>query len=111
MDYFIDWLEIEQDFGFEIPREVISSIFDFGMIGVHLETGEMQTGIRTGNYRHKGSFCDEVAIKISGSVIRMSGNPSRWGRLENLIGFDEVDSCVACFNSILFSLKLPQFST
>ena len=40
MDYFIDWLEIEQDFGFEIPREVISSIFDFGMIGVHLETGE-----------------------------------------------------------------------
>ena len=110
MNYFIDWLEIEQDFGFEIPREVISSIFDFGMIGVHLETGEMQTGIRTGNYRHKGSFCDEVAIKISGSVIRMSGNPSRWGRLENLIGFDEVDSCVACFNSILFSLKLPQFT-
>ena len=40
----------------------------------------------------------------------MSGNPSRWGRVENLIGFEEIDSCVACFNSILFSLKLPQFT-
>ena len=65
MNFFIDWLEIEQDFGVEIPE----SIFDFGMIGIHLDTGELQTGIRTGKYHHKGSFCDEVSIKISGSVI------------------------------------------
>lgn len=110
MNFFIDWLEIEQDFGVEIPESILRSIFDFGMIGIHLDTGELQTGIRTGKYHHKGSFCDEVSIKISGSVIRMSGNPSRWGRVENLIGFEEVDSCVACFNSILFSLKLPQFT-
>ena len=110
MSYFIDWLEIEQDFGVDIPESILCSIFDFGMIGIHLETGELQTGIKTGKYHHKGSFCDEVSIKISGSVIRMSGNPSRWGRVENLIGFEAVDSCVACFNSILFSLKLPQFT-
>ncbi|MDO9827433.1 phage/plasmid replication protein [Glaesserella parasuis] len=110
MIYFIDWLEIEQDFGVEIPEVVLRSIFDFGMIGVHLDTGEMQSGIRTGTYHHKGSYCDKVSIKISGSVIHMSGNPSRWGRVENLIGFDSLDSCVACFNSILFSLKLPTFT-
>lgn len=81
MSYFIDWLEIEQDFGVEIPESILCSIFDFGMIGIHLETGELQTGIKTGKYHHKGSFCDEVSIKISGSVIRMSGNPSRWGEL------------------------------
>lgn len=110
MSFFIDWLEIEQDFGVEIPEAVLRSIFDFGMIGIRLDTGEIQSGIRTGTYHHKGSYCDEVSIKISGSVIRMSGNPSRWGRVENLIGFDSVDSCVACFNSILFSLKLPTFT-
>lgn len=110
MGYFIDWLEIEQDFGIDIPSEVLRSIFDFGLIGIHLDTGEIQSGIKTGKYRHKGSHCDEVDIKISGSVIRMGGNPSRWGRLENVFGFETVDSCVYCFNSILSSLKLPIFT-
>ncbi|TYG33314.1 hypothetical protein FW755_12480 [Lonepinella koalarum] len=110
MSFFIDWLEIEQDFRIEIPKNVLCSIFDFGMIGIHLDSGEMQTGIRTGTYRHKGSYCDEVSIKISGTVIRMSGNPSRWGRVENLFGFTSVDACVHCFNNILSSLKLPTFT-
>ncbi|WP_230589779.1 phage/plasmid replication protein [Gallibacterium anatis] len=70
----------------------------------------MQEGIRTPVYRHKGSYCDEVSIKISGSVIRMSGNPSRWGRVENLIGFRDIDACIHCFNSILYRLNLPQFT-
>ena len=110
MGFFCDWLAIEQDFGFQIPETTIRSIFDFGMIGIHLETGEIQSGIRTGKYHHKGSYCDEVSIKISGSVIRMEGNPSRWGRVENVFGFEFVDSCVNCFNNILFSLKLPLFT-
>ncbi|OZN24841.1 exodeoxyribonuclease I [Actinobacillus seminis] len=92
MNYFIDWLEIEQDFGVDIPNSILCSIFDFGMIGIHLDTGEIQTSVRTGTYHHKGSYCDQVSIKISGSVIRMSGNPSRWNRLENLFGFDSIDS-------------------
>lgn len=110
MSFHFDWLVIEQDFRFEIPNQVISSLFDFGMIGVHLDTGELQTGIRTGKYRHKGSYCDEVSIRISGSVIRMEGNPSRWGRCENLFGFTTIDACVGCFNNILSSLKLPTFT-
>lgn len=110
MNHFYDWLAIEQDFGFKIPETVLSTLFDFGVIGIHLETGEMQQGIKTGKYRHKGSYCDEVSIKISGSIIRMEGNPSRWGRVENLFGFTNIDSCVACFNKILSSLKLPTFT-
>lgn len=105
-----DWLTIEQDFGFEIPEKVLATLFDFGMVGIHLDTGEMQQGIRTGRYRHQGSYCDEVSIKISGSVIRMEGNPSRWGKVENLLGFTGIDACVACFNRILASLKLPTFT-
>lgn len=110
MNFHYDWLSIEQDFGFEIPEKVLSTLFDFGMVGIHLDTGELQQGIRTGRYRHKGSYCDEVSIKITGSVIRMEGNPSRWGKVENLIGFTSIDSCVECFNKILFSLKLPTFT-
>ncbi|AAP96256.1 hypothetical protein HD_1452 [[Haemophilus] ducreyi 35000HP] len=110
MNYHIDWLTIEQDFGFEIPESILAAIFDFGMVGIHLDTGEMQEGIKTGKYRHKGSFCDEVSIKVSGSVIKMEGNPSRWGKVENVLGFTDVDSCVACFNNILFSLNLPLFT-
>ena len=50
MNFFIDWLEIEQDFGIDIPNEVLLSIFDFGLVGIHLDTGEMQSGIKTGTY-------------------------------------------------------------
>ena len=32
MSYFIDWLEIEQDFGVEIPESILCSIFDFGKV-------------------------------------------------------------------------------
>lgn len=110
MSYHFDWLTIEQDFGYQIPEESIKSIFDFGMIGIHLDTGEVQQGIKTGKYRHKGSYCDEVSITIRGSVIRMDGNPSRWGKTENLFGFTELDSCVYCFNNILASLNLPIFT-
>ena len=109
MSYFVDWLEIEQDFGVEIPEDVLLSIYGEYLMVV-TEGGEIKKSRVTGKYHHKGSYCDEVSIKISGSVIRMAGNPSRWGRVENVFGFDTVDSCVSCFNSILSSLKLPIFT-
>uniref|UniRef100_A0AAU8B4T1 Replication-associated protein G2P n=1 Tax=Dulem virus 55 TaxID=3145766 RepID=A0AAU8B4T1_9VIRU len=110
VNFHFDWLSIEQDFGYRIPDSTIRRIFDFGMVGIHLDTGEMQEEVRTGKYRHKGSYCDEVSISIRGSVIKMEGNPSRWGKSENLLGFTGIDACVACFNSILFSLGLPPFT-
>lgn len=102
---FFDWLKIEQDFQTQLPL-----IGDFGFVGVHLDTGEQQEGIRLPAYKHEGSFCDSVIIKINGSVLTMSGNPSRWGRVENLFGFPTVESCVECFNRILRNLNLPEFT-
>ncbi len=40
----------------------------------------------------------------------MTGNPSRWGRLDNLFGLPTVDACVMVFNQILTELKLPLFT-
>ena len=102
---FFDWLKIEQDFGYQLPL-----IGDFGYVGIHIDTGEQQEGIRTPAYKHEGSFCDSVLIKINGSILTMSGNPSRWGRVENLFGLPTVESCVEWFNRILISLDLPKFT-
>jgi replication-associated protein G2P len=102
---FFDWLKIEQDFGYQLPL-----IGDFGYVGIHIDTGEQQEGIRIPAFKHEGSFCDSVLIKINGSILTMSGNPSRWGRIENLFGLPNVEACVNCFNSILRNLNLPEFT-
>lgn len=102
---FFDWLKIEQDFGYQLPL-----IGDFGYVGIHIDTGEQQEGIRIPAFKHEGSFCDSVLIKINGSILTMSGNPSRWGRIENLFGLPTVEACVNCFNSILRNLNLPEFT-
>ena len=110
MDFHFDWLTVEQDFGFTIPDSVIRRFCDFGTVGIHLDTGELQEGVRVPTYKHKGSYCDQVSIKIRGSVIKMEGNPSRWGKVENLFGYTTIDGCIACFNNILASLSLPIFT-
>jgi hypothetical protein len=61
-------------------------------------------------FQHKGSFCDVVSISIRGSLLKVSGNPSRWGRLDNLFGLPTLDSCVSVFNTILAEIGLPQFT-
>lgn len=109
---FFDWLTIEQDFQYQLP------ILDGGAYArVIIEDGEVvETGSLTAPaFLHKGSFCDSVLIKISGSVVRMSGNPSRWGRLDNLWGLSTLDACVSVFNNILSEIygncdKIPFFT-
>lgn len=101
---FYDWLTIEQDFGYQLPI-----IGDVAYQRVHIESGEASQ-LSQPIFKHKGSFCDVVSISIRGSVLKVSGNPSRWGRLENLFGLETIDSCVAVYNNILSDLHLPNFT-
>lgn len=101
---FYDWLCIEQDFSVELPI-----IGDVAYQRIHVDTGE-GSQLSMPPYRHKGSYCDQVTIRIRGSVLRMEGNPSRWGRLDNLWGLPTVDACVAVFNGICAALGLPEFT-
>ena len=101
---FFDWLSIEQDFGYQLPI-----IGEVAYQRIHLDSGEASS-LNQPTYQHKGSFCDVVSISIRGSVLKMSGNPSRWNRLDNLFGFSSVDACVVVYNNILASLRLPQFT-
>lgn len=109
---FFDWLTIEQDFGFQLPL-----LDGAAYARLVIEEGEI---VETGSlcspaFSHKGSFCDSVLIKVNGSSVRMSGNPSRWGRLENLWGYRTIDLMVAVYNGILRDIygncdKIPQFT-
>jgi hypothetical protein len=109
---FFDWLTIEQDFGFQLP------LLDGNAYArLVIEEGEVvETGaLCAPAFSHKGSFCDSVLIKVNGSSIRMSGNPSRWGRLDNLWGHRSLDACVAVYNDILRDIyghcdQIPQFT-
>lgn len=101
---FYDWLSIEQDFGYQLPI-----LGDVAYQRIHLETGE-GSSLSQPVFQHKGSFCDVVSVSVRGSVLRMKGNPSRWGRIENLFGLHTVDACVSVFNSILSTLGLPSFT-
>lgn len=101
---FFDWLTIEQDFDYQLPL-----LGDVAYQRIHVDTGE-GSALSQPVFQHKGSFCDSVSIRIRGSVLRMSGNPSRWGRLDNLFGLPSVDACVSVFNGILADLNLPPFT-
>ncbi|HCD1267818.1 TPA: Replication-associated protein G2P [Citrobacter freundii] len=101
---FFDWMTIEQDFGFQLP--ILS---DVAYQRIHIDTGEVSS-LSQPAFHHKGSFCDSVKISIRGSLLKVSGNPSRWGRLDNLFGLPTVDSCVAVFNQILSEIGLPEFT-
>ncbi|EJX1043302.1 Replication-associated protein G2P [Escherichia coli] len=101
---FYDWLSIEQDFGYQLP--ILS---DVAYQRIHLDSGEA-SALSQPTFQHRGSFCDVVSISIRGSVLKMTGNPSRWGRLDNLFGLPTVDTCVMVFNQILTELKLPLFT-
>lgn len=101
---FFDWLSIEQDFGYQLP--ILS---DVAYQRIHLESGEASS-LSQPTFQHKGSFCDAVSINIKGSFLKVSGNPSRWGRLDNLFGLRTVDACVDVYNKILSEIGLPNFT-
>ncbi|EJS7101661.1 Replication-associated protein G2P [Escherichia coli] len=99
-----DWLKAEQTFPEPLPM-----LGDVAYQRIHVDTGEA-SGLSQPVYRHEGSFSDVVSIKIRDCVLTMEGNPSRWGKLDNVFGCSSVDECFSVFNGILCSLGLPPFT-
>lgn len=102
---FFDWLSCYQDFDYELPIVAKDgyAIFNF-------EDGSCSP-IRQNRINHEGSFSTSVAVKVTGNRIYVSGNPSRFDRLDNLFGFSTLDQCMAVYNRILSSLGLPPFTS
>lgn len=104
MFYFYDWVKVYQDFYFEIPL-----VGKRASQNIDVETGEYGK-IYQHTFQHEGSFSTSINISISGNRIEMSGNPSRYGRRDNLFGFELLDDCMSIYNKILSSLGLPVFT-
>lgn len=102
---FFDWLDAYQDFPAQLPL-----VGRDGFIRIDTVTGETSTAIKCPTYRHEGSYSTSLAVRVSGNRLYVSGNPSRFDRLDNLFGFTSLDDCFSVLNRVLVSLGLPAFS-
>lgn len=103
---FVDWLDIWQEHplpeGQKLP--LIAG-------ALRLETtpdGEVTREWVT-SYQVTGSFDSSLLVRCDGHRVTLSGNPGRWGRPDNVFGYNLGD-CVQVANGILASLGLPPFT-
>jgi Phage X family/Phage replication protein CRI len=99
---FIDWLEMYQSHPQELPL-----VSDGAVTGVDKE-GQIVWRSERG-FRLKGSFESSVSVKCDGHTVKFSGNPARFGRPDNVFGFD-LPTSIRRVNLILAQLGLPPFT-
>lgn len=58
----------------------------------------------------EGSYRTSLRVSCDGYEVKVSGNPSKFCRLDNLFGYATLDACVAIFNCVLEHLGLPPFT-
>lgn len=59
--------------------------------------------------QHRGSFETTLMIRMINGRLEVRGNPSAYGRLDNLFGVS-IDDAVLIYNSVLRRLGLPEFT-
>ena len=59
--------------------------------------------------QHSGSYETNLLIRMRGGRVEVRGNPSKFGRLDNVFGMG-IDDCVAAINDQLELLGLPPFT-
>ena len=101
---FIDWLTISQEHDHDLP--VVCDVFT---VTIDANTDEVLS-TKQPRFVHRESFSTSVTIHVSGRNVRIDGNPSRVGRLDNLFGFTTIDQCVAVYNALLAKYGLPPFT-
>ncbi|AKS10059.1 phage/plasmid replication domain-containing protein [Pseudomonas trivialis] len=91
---FIDWLTISQEHDHDLP--VVCDVFT---LTIDANTNEVLS-TRQPRFKHEASFSTSVSIHVQGRKIRVEGNPSRVGRLDNLFGFTSIEQCVSVYNAL-----------
>lgn len=98
---FVDWVSVSQYHGNETPEFIGSLAFKDLDEDAPIESA--------GPRRLEGSFSSSLQIKSHGGWVRVSGNPSRFNRPDNLFGLD-LDGCMLVINEQLSRLGLPAFT-
>lgn len=125
---FFDWLNVSQQFepdaypDFNGGQVVsVDGACGFGRARVvDQDTGEISdawafSGSDDVDYatakfqQHRGSYETAIMIRLIGGRLEVRGNPSAWGRLDNLFGVG-LDDGIEVYNDILSSLGLPCFT-
>lgn len=101
---FIDWLTISQEHDHDLPI-----VCDILTLTIDSNTNEVLS-TKQPRFKHEASYSTSVTIHIQGRKIRIEGNPSRVGRLDNLFGFTTIEQCVAVYNDLLREYGLPDFT-
>ena len=101
---FIDWLTISQEHDHDLP--VVCDVFT---LTIDANTNEVLSTHQP-RFKHEASFSTSVTIHVHGRKIRVEGNPSRVGRLDNLFGYQTVEQCVSVYNALLREYGLPAFT-
>lgn len=126
--FFCDWLNVWQQFPAGVYPDYIGGrvVSIDGACGlsrkrvIDMETGECaeewaisgsdEIEFDTAKFGHaRGSFETTIMIRMVGGKLEVRGNPSAYGRLDNLFGVG-VDDGIGIYNSILVSLGLPEFT-
>ncbi len=101
--FFVDWLTISQ----EHPAASLPQV-DAGCVMATDDQGELQwKTVRA--VQHSGSFETSVNVKCDGVRVTLSGNLSRFGRPDNVWGFDFWE-CLRRANELLQHYGLPPFT-
>lgn len=100
----IDWLTISQEHPHDLP--VVCDVFT---LTIDANTNEVLS-TRQPRFKHEASHSTSLTIHVQGRKVRVEGNPSRVGRLDNLFGFTSIDQCVAVYNRLLAEYGLPGFT-
>ncbi len=122
--WHIDMLSMRQTHLVDLPLPAISVDLDSDGVGVvvrelpvicrHIyqrcdtDTGEVSTSRSPRNV--EGSYRTSVSVVCDGQTVSVTGNPSKFCRLDNVFGYQRIDDCVAIFNALLVHLGLPPFT-
>lgn len=100
----IDWLTVSQEHEHDLP--VVCDVFT---LTIDANTNEVLS-TRQPRFKHEASHSTSVTIHVQGRKVRVEGNPSRVGRLDNLFGFTSIEQCISVYNSLLREYGLPAFT-
>jgi hypothetical protein len=104
--FFIDKLNVKQTHQANDLRLVGKQACYY----VDLQTGETKETPYITHLQHEGSYSSSLTVRCDGSTVEVYGNPSRYGRMDNLFGYRSIDECFDFYNSILEKLGLPPFT-
>jgi hypothetical protein len=99
----IDWLTVHQ------THEKAPLLGETLLLFCDLDTGEVRSQSVKG-LQHRGSHDSSLQVRCDGRRVEVSGNPSKWGRFDNLYGHASVASAIEVFNGVLAQLGLPAFA-